>query len=465
MLRLPTAMFLAALVGTACAGAFTAFASPGPEVVTETGRVRGVVAGTVVAFKGIPFAAPPVGPNRWRAPQPAEPWAGVRAAGDYGHDCMQAPLKSDIAPLGTEPAEDCLYANIWKPVGTAGKRPVLVWIYGGGFVNGGASTPMYSGEELAKDGIVVVSFNYRVGRFGTFAYPRLPRDEGSPNYGYMDQLAALRWVRRNVAAFDGDPDDVTVVGESAGGMSVLTLLTSPSARGLFGKAVVQSGDTGMIRRATVTDAEATGVAFGRENGIDDGDGQAAAKLRALPAETVAKGVDLGALAAVGTASPATFSSPVVDGRLALDPLEALKAREFQRMPVMIGSTSADIDGPLLFMARGARQTARLLAEAGVPTWQYRFSYVAERTRGAGTKGAPHAGDIPFFFRTVDRRYGDGTTGRDLEASRIASGYLVNFVKTGTPNGPGLPTWPAQTVSTDPVLDLTADGGAAVTATR
>ena len=208
-----------------------------PSVTIESGSLRGTEAAGVIAFKGIPFAAPPVGPLRWRAPQPAARWAGLRDASRYGHDCMQKPFPSDAAPLGTAPAEDCLYVNVWRPAGQARALPVLVWIYGGGFVNGGASPPTYAGTALARQGIMVVSFNYRLGRFGTFVHPQLTRadaDHGMlANYGYMDQLAALRWVQRNIAAFGGDPANVTIVGESAGGMSVHALLTSPMATGLF----------------------------------------------------------------------------------------------------------------------------------------------------------------------------------------------------------------------------------------
>ncbi len=176
----------------------------------------------------------------WRAPQPAAAWTGVRDATGYAPDCMQVPFPSDAAPLGTKPAADCLYANVWKPVTAKGKLPVVVWIYGGGFVNGGASPPTYSGADLAKQGVVFVSFNYRVGRFGTFALPQLTRANADGgrlgNYGIMDQIAALQWVQRNAAAFGGDPANVTIIGESAGGMSVHMLNTSPLAKGLFHKA-------------------------------------------------------------------------------------------------------------------------------------------------------------------------------------------------------------------------------------
>src|ERR1700735_3065186 len=211
----------------------------------DTGVVQGAPENGITAFRGIPFAAPPVGNLRWRAPQPVAKWSGVRTAMEYGADCAQLPFPSDAAPLGTKTNEDCLYVNVWTPAHKAKEKlPVMVWIYGGGFVNGGSSPAVYDGSQFAKDGVVFVSFNYRVGRFGFFAFPALSREQaGQPlgNYAYMDQIAALHWVQKNIHAFGGDPGDVTVFGESAGGGSVLMLLTSPLTKGLFAKAVVESG--------------------------------------------------------------------------------------------------------------------------------------------------------------------------------------------------------------------------------
>ena len=215
------------------------------RVKIDTGVLQGLTQNGTTSFKGIPIAAPPVGKNRWRAPQPAAKWKGVRQATHYGPDCMQLPFPSDAAPLGTPPSEDCLYMNVWTPAHSAdASLPVMVWIYGGGFVNGGSSPAVYSGRHFAQGGVVFVSFNYRVGRFGFFAFPALSKEEaGQPlnNYTYMDQIAALRWVQRNIRAFGGNPKDVTIFGESAGGGSVLTLLTSPMTKGLFEKAIVESG--------------------------------------------------------------------------------------------------------------------------------------------------------------------------------------------------------------------------------
>ena len=174
----------------------------------------------MLSFKGIPFAAPPVGDLRWKPPQPVTPWTGVRPATAYGSDCMQLPFPGDAAPLGTPPAEDCLVVNVWRPADASTKLPVMVWIYGGGFVNGGSSPAVYDGSQFAKRGVVLVSFNYRVGRFGFFAHPALTKESPNGplgNYAFLDQIAALKWVQKNIAAFGGDAGNVTIFGESAGG--------------------------------------------------------------------------------------------------------------------------------------------------------------------------------------------------------------------------------------------------------
>ena len=432
-----------------------------PMVATDAGPVRGTAEAGVDAFRAIPFAAPPVGPLRWRAPQPPARWTTVRDASAYGHDCMQKPFASDAAPLGTTPAEDCLVINVWRPAGGAkAKRPVLGWIYGGGFVNGGSSPPTYAGAAMAKKGLVFVSFNYRLGRFGTFAHPALTGanpDKGLlANYGYLDQLAALRWVRRNVAAFGGDPARVTIVGESAGGFSVHALMTSPMARGLFAGAVVQSGGLGIDAPPTLADAEAAGVAFARGKGIVGTDAAALAALRALPADAVVDGLNLASRDP--SSGDRTYVPPIADGRIAVDPLPAYRAGRFARVPVMLGATSDDIGGPDGFMATGATTMATLLAGQGVPTWRYRFSYVADSARTAETKGAAHATDIPFFLDTVDVKYAAATTATDRSVARVASGYLADFVKNGDPAGANRPAWPRYRTDKPLLLDLDAAGG-------
>lgn len=428
-----------------------------PIARTDRGAVRGDIEGGVASWKGIPFAAPPVGPLRWRAPQPVAAWTGVRDATAYAPDCMQVPFPSDAAPLGTRPAEDCLYVNVWKPVAARGKLPVVVWIYGGGFVNGGASPPTYSGANLAKQGVVFVSFNYRVGRFGTFALPQLTKanaDGGRRgNYGIMDQIAALQWVRRNVAAFGGDPANVTIIGESAGGMSVHMLNTAPLARGLFHKAFIMSGGNGQSDQRTLADVEAIGANFARSKTIDPASPDALDRLRALSAEEVTDGLNMMALFRP-QAGPPTNTGPFVDGTVVVDMGAAYAANRFAHVPVVVGATSADMGGKTGFMIAGARQVAGRLADRRVPVWHYRFSYVAD---SVGQPGAQHATDIPFFFDTVAIKYGDKTTSRDRAMGQVMSAYVVRFAKTGDPNGPGLPSWPGHTRSGDQMMDFTPQG--------
>jgi len=445
------------LAAAILAGAAPAFAAvhTAPVVATDAGRLAGAVEDGVASWKGIPFAAPPVGALRWRAPQPAAPWQGVRQAVEYAHDCMQLPFASDAAPLGTAPSEDCLYANVWKPTKTkANKLPVIVWIYGGGFVNGGSSPPTYSGARLAKQGVVVVSFNYRLGRFGFFAHPALSReapDGPQGNYGFMDQIAALQWVQRNVAAFGGDPSRVTIYGESAGGMSVNTLLTSPMAQGLFSKAAVLSGGDGGTVNAPLAYVEQAGVNFAGKKGIAADDPQALDKLRALPAEEVVDGMNLANRPA---GDPPTYVGPFADGKLAIDSALAFKEGRFAKVPVMIGATGADIGGKTGFMVAGARSLAGTLAGQGVPVYAYRFSYVAE---SLNEQGAQHATDIPFFMDTAAIKYGDKTSARDRAMGKAMSSYLVNFAKRGDPNGAGLPAWPRYARASDVIMDFAPTG--------
>lgn len=460
----------------------------------DTGQLRGTTEGASIAWKGIPFAAPPVGANRWRAPQPAPHWQGVRDASAYGSDCMQKPFPSDAAPLGTAPAEDCLVANVWAPTGArAGqKRPVIVWIYGGGFVNGGSSPAVYSGANFARDGVVFVSFNYRLGRFGFFAHPALRAAGEGPqgNFAYMDQLAAMRWVARNVAAFGGDPANVTVMGESAGGQSVLTMLMAPSARGLFTRAVVMSGGgrgplTGM--RDVETDhpdtpsGETIGLAFAKRAGINGTDAEALARLRALPADRVVDGLSMIQLFQPPPGERTYVGGPMRDGQLvAGTPQQSFEAARQAPVPVMIGTTSADIGfstaatkdelfapfgadaaaarraydpdgaaplkalGAIIAADRGMTEPARYAADrisnAGQPAYLYRFSYVAEAMRSTQTAGATHASDIPFAFDTVAVKYGPALSQRDRNAAKVFHDRIVAFAKNGSPNHDGLPQW-------------------------
>ncbi|QRO02325.1 carboxylesterase family protein [Archangium violaceum] len=475
------------------------------QVRVSGGVVQGSVRDGVLSFKGIPFAAPPVGDLRWRPPQPVQEWSGVRQATAFGHDCMQIPFAADAAPLGTSPAEDCLTLNVWRAAEAPkdGKLPVMVWIYGGGFVNGGASPAVYDGSRFARQGVVLVSFNYRLGRLGFFAHPALTAEAGGAptgNFGYMDQIAALEWVRDNIAAFGGDPNNITVFGESAGGGSVHTLLTSPKSRGLFHKAIIMSGGgrgplLGGSRLSEDTpggprSAESIGVEFARSVGIQRTGPEALAALRALPAERLC---DFNLM----TLNVPTYSGPMLDGQLVVEwPDAAYRAGRWAQVPVMVGATRADIgflsartrdeafalfpdkaaaratydpDGKAdvqtlvaligmdRLMLEPARYTARAVASQGIPAWHYRFSYVADSMRDEWKTGAPHATEIPYVFDTVELKYEAKTTDRDRQVGRVANTYFANFARTGDPNGQGLPQWPRYEAATDVLLDFSASG--------
>jgi para-nitrobenzyl esterase len=470
------------------------------RVRIDAGEIEGVAAGNVVAFKGIPFATPPVGALRWKAPQPVAAWSGVRPATQYGHDCMQEPFGGDAAPLGTPPDEDCLVLNVWTPAARAGKpRPVLFWIYGGGFVNGGSSPEVYDGSKFAESGVVLVSANYRVGRFGFFAHPALTKEAaGGPlgNYAYLDQIEALKWVKRNIAAFGGDPGNVTVFGESAGGASVNMLMTSPLARGLFHRAIVQSGggrSSTLIAARTLASAEQIGVAFAADAGITGDDAKALEALRALPAARLVNGMNL------MKPQPKTYAGPMIDGTIVVEDTEAaFRAGRQAKVPYMIGANDlefgffptppAQVDQMLarfgedkekvvaaydpkatgnkgmigmslasdISMVEPARMLARLHAAAGQPTYQYRFSYVASSLRGKAA-GALHATEIPFVFSTVRAKYKDATTADDEAAGRAATAYWVAFAATGAPSAKDLPAWPRFTAEADQILDFTLTG--------
>ena len=350
-------------------------------VRVDSGQLQGVEADGVISFKGIPFAAPPVGELRWRPPQSTPRWTGVRQAAEFGRSCMQgrggpppgagaragapaavaqgappAPAPAAVpAPQG--PSEDCLYLNVWRPADPAARNlPVMVWIYGGGFVGGSSSSPNTSGLQFAKQGVVLVSMNYRVGRFGFFAFPALSSErpnENKGNYAYMDQIAALQWVQRNIAAFGGNPNNVTIFGFSAGGVSVHSMLASPQARGLFHKAIVHSGGsrdsvlTARPMRADGVDpnypvsAETIGINFAKSMGIEGTDQAALAKLRGLSADEVLRG----APPQPGVTVPSYETTPILDGRLITETAEtAYKARRQPRVPLMLGSNSADTAG-------------------------------------------------------------------------------------------------------------------------
>lgn len=468
-------------------------------VATRSGPVRGVVDGQGMVFRGIPYAVPPVGDLRWRAPQPVSSWRTVLDADRFGPDCMQIPFKGDAAPLAGKLSEDCLYLNVWTPVadhGFPGKRPVMVWIHGGGFVNGGSSAPVFSGQAFAESGVVFVSFNYRLGRFGFFAHPSLTLDaEGAPtgNYGLLDQIAALSWVRENIAAFGGDPDNITIFGESAGGMSVHALVTTPLARNLFHKAIVMSGGGRELKGApaTAAEAEAIGVGFARESGIMGEGADALAALRALPADSVMSGLNL--LSLFGTKD---FTPLHVDGKIVRRTIDAAYAcGDGAAVPMIIGANDADgfffrgtldqayapladvrpeaeriydpedgkdavrigvaISADMSFL-EPVRHIARIVEGRGQSVFAYRFGYVPEYLR-AMVPGAFHATELPFFFGTVDVRHGDGVTASDRAAARLAHEYWINFAKSGIPSSREGGLWSPYRAATDAVMIFDAAG--------
>ncbi len=306
MIRIQSILLCSAL---ACEVACGVAAAAVDEVRVEGGSLKGAVAGGVVAFKGIPYAAPPTGGNRWRAPQPVTPWKGVRPAAAYGSDCMQLPFPGDAAPLGNKPAEDCLYLNVWAPVERhSGKLPVMVWIYGGGFVNGGTSPAVYDGTHFAERGVVLVSFNYRVGRFGFFAFPSLTKEDPNGllgNYCFMDQIAALEWVRKNIAQFGGDAAQRDAVRRIRGRRfrahhDDIAAGARPVPEGhhrIRWRAQLARDRCARIHESApnLPSGEAVGVAFAEKAGIKGEDAAALAALRALPAERVVDGLNMASM--------------------------------------------------------------------------------------------------------------------------------------------------------------------------
>lgn len=483
-----------------------------PTVKIESGIIKGVTEGEVSSFKGIPYAAPPVGEYRWRPPQPVKPWDGVRDATEFGATCAQAGWGIAPGAIAEGSSEDCLYLNLWVPAKAkpGDKLPVMVWIHGGAFVGGSGNN---SGEQFAKQNIILMSFNYRLGRLGHFAFPALSEEypeEPKGSYAFMDMIAALEWVQENITAFGGDPDNVTIFGFSAGGVSVHSLLTIPTAKGLFHKAISHSGGgrdgvlTGRPIRKEKADpfytvsAETIGINFARKHGIEGTDAEALAKLRAMSVEEI---VD-GGQETDGQGGPRTYPGPILDGKLVVETAEsAYKAGRQADVPLMIGNCSAEIGGSFvntssskeeLFSLFGeledeakaaydpngdkefaevitqfntdwvwgepARYAARIFTDSGEPSYMFHFGYVPPAMRERARFGAGHGSDVPYVFGTLNSRWGAAEPTPDEEKlANIMNSYWTNFAKTGDPNGEKLPDWPLYDTQKEEILDIELDG--------
>lgn len=467
------------LAALALSAGAAAMAPPRGQVAQ--GRLAGrPEADGVSAFLGLPFAAPPVGDRRWRPPAPALSWQGVRSADRYGASCPQAVSPNGFGPWTSEyvvqppVAEDCLFLNVWAKTPQARKRPVLVWIHGGAFLSGSGSVPIYDGARLAANDVVVVTINYRLGALGFLAHPDLTAESGaSGDYGLMDQIAALKWVRRNIAAFGGDPHRVTIAGQSAGALSVLALMEAPQARGLFARAIAESGAGLALPQPALPAAEIQGRAFAAAKGA-----RTIAELRAMPVDQLL--APTRALAAAGV--PGLQFLPIRDGRglprrpgrladvpiltgLTLDEGSGFNlaygratAAGFQVqvrtqygpageevLRLYPGATDVEARQSALDLARDRGVFATLLwlghraVQARAPAYAYLYDH-AEPGPDATRFGAFHSSEIPYVFRTLDAAAERPFTDRDRALSELMSSYWVNFIRTGDPNGGSLPAW-------------------------
>lgn len=462
------------------------------ETSTKDGKVKGIrnTDRTVTSFKGIPFAAPPVGDLRWREPQPVKPWLGVRMCDQFSASPYQnkpAPFamwtEEFIAP--PEPlSEDCLYLNVWTPAQSPkDKLPVLMWIYGGGFVSGSAACAVYDGEALAKEGIIFVSINYRVGVFGFLSHPDLTKESAkhaSGNYALLDQLAALKWIKENIAAFGGDPDKVTIAGQSAGSFSVQALVASPLSKGLFRGAIAHSGASMGRFSKKLGDAEKIGLELSQK--VTSTNIEA---LRRLPADSVWK---------LASTLPYGSFAPITDGYVLPDDIGLIfKNKKHNDVALIAGWVTGDAalagqaksasefkawaneaykDRQLEFLEafpartdQEALQSQNKLGNlnfAGYAnhvwalsntsnSYLYQFSYVPTDKPGFPNYGAFHTSEVPFALHTLskwNRPWNDA----DYAVEKTMSAYWINFVKTGNPNGNALPEWKKYD-ATQPIMEL------------
>ena len=437
------------------------------RVTIDTGTLEGLDTAGVTVFRGIPYAAPPVGELRWRPPQPAKHWSGVRDASKLGHNCVQHQPYSDIDPFAAGVSEDCLYLNVWtnslaSRVPLPASRtplpasrlplPVLVWIHGGGFWAGFGGEERHNGARLAQKGAVVVTLNYRLGPFGFLAHPALAAESphhAAGNYGLLDQIAALQWVQRNIARFGGDPSRVTIFGESAGGMSVGSLIASPLAKGLFQRAILESGTGVGVGISPRDTAQAIALQFAESLGVRGVGPDAAARLRAIThLKLLFTSLHVGPQGA-----PRFF--PSVDGWVLPHPVDsALALGAANLVPVIAGSNRDEGDE---WMGAPTRTFARLVSARGVPTYVYIFSRVGDDSVNR-KRGAYHSAEITFVFgRPHPILPSAGTTAYDSTVAEAMSDYWVAFATSGDPNGPPTagkwPRWPRYDASTDALLEI------------
>lgn len=450
--QLPRA--LGALAIVACANTAQKAAPAEPQVIIETGALAGRVdtASGAVVFEGIPYATPPVGDLRWRPPRPLARWKGVRAANHLGHNCMQhRPYGYIDADAGAGKSEDCLYLNVWTP-STSGSHPVMVWIHGGGFFAGWGGLEFNNPGPLTKKGAIVVTLNYRLGAFGFMAHPALAAESpqhSSGNYGLLDQISALQWVRRNIDRFGGDPTRVTIFGESAGGMSVGSLIGSPLAKGLFQRAIMQSG-TGTTLTQSRAEGEAHGVKLAEAAGVVGTDATALARLRALPADFI-----LAAAVKMQPDSQTPILWPAIDGWVLPHPVDSAIVLGVGTLPpILVGSNR---DEPEETFGAPSRSLARLVSARGVPAYVYLFTRVGDDSvsrRG----GAYHGSEITFVFgRPQPLAAFMGHASYDSILADAMSSYWVAFATSADPNGPPsagkLPHWPRYDPATDATMEL------------
>lgn len=451
-------------------------------VKTAQGKVQGktINDGKVKAFLGLPYAAPPLGALRWKAPEPPAKWKGMRDATHYSAHCYQGHVYADMTFQDSGPSEDCLYLNVFTPADVKGKSklPVMFWIHGGGYSGGSASEPRHNGDFLPTKGVVLVTINYRLGVFGFLATADLAQEAGGTagNYGLQDMVAALRWVRGNIANFGGDPDNLTIFGESAGSSAVSTLMASPLAQGLFQKAIGESG--GALSNVLPTDALEARTKRGSDWVATLGV-KTLTELRALPAETLIE---------AGRKEGAVRFSTVVDGRLLTEPVAATYAAGKQaHVPLLAGwnrdenislakgmtvenwkawaatnfgdraeeflrlypgetdeqAARSSIDyGSDSFIAFGTWKWIEAHRKTGdAPLYRYHFEQAAPPSKFHPDAVAFHSDDIEYVFGTLDTRPGAAWNADERKLSDEMMSYWTNFAKTGDPNGPGLPVWP------------------------